>query len=277
MDGVKKLAGTFYLLYNFSMKFAQKQSFSRIFKALTLKLDKTAARGLPGRHAGTLAASLLLVLALCMGSSAGNGLMRVEIKAGPGSAPEGWQLKEWHGHAEFSVVAEGSDTAIHMKSDHASGAIYKDIEFDIKDYPMLHWKWKAVKLPEGADVRVKSKDDQAVQVYVLFPRWPAIINGRVLGYIWDTSAPAGSFIQSTKSSNTRYVVIRSGNDGVGQWFTEQRNVYEDYKKSFGEEPPPVGSVSVMIDSDDMRTTAESYVRDIYFSKQPGSGTRQQNP
>ncbi len=188
------------------------------------------------------------------------------MEAAPDGTPQGWKIKEWKGKAEFKVVEAEGGGAIHMKSDRASGALYRDIEFDIKDLPVLRWKWKAVKLPEGADVRVKKKDDQAVQLYVIFPKWPAVVNSRVLGYIWDTSAPEGSFIASTKSSNTRYVVIKSGKGGAGRWFAEERNVYEDYLKSFNEEPPQVGSVSVMIDSDDMKTTAESLIGGIYFSK-----------
>lgn len=211
-------------------------------------------------------AALLLPIASARPLCAADPVLKVDISGAPSGAPNGWDVKEWRGKAEFKVVKNGESAAIHLKSDRASGALYKTMDFDIRDYPMLHWKWKVDKLPEGADVRLKHKDDQAAQIYVIFPKWPAVVNSRVLGYIWDTTAPAGAFIPSTKSSNTRYVVIRSGPEGLGRWFTEQRNVYEDYKKSFNEEPPPVGRVSVMIDSDDMSTTAESYFSDIYFSK-----------
>ncbi|MFQ5735791.1 MAG: DUF3047 domain-containing protein [Thermodesulfobacteriota bacterium] len=197
-----------------------------------------------------------------------DGVLRIPIKAGAGGAPEGWEIKQWRGKAQFEVFRTDASEAIHLKSDRSSGALYRDVEFDIRDKPILHWKWKAVKLPEGADVRVKRKDDQAIQLYVIFPKWPSVVNSRVLGYIWDTTAPKDAFIPSTKSSKTRYVVIRSGPEGLGRWFSEERNVYDDYRKSFNEEPPGVGRVSVMIDSDDMGTTAESYISGIYFSR-PG--------
>lgn len=193
-------------------------------------------------------------------------VLSIPIKKDRAGAPDGWKIKQWHGKAEIAVVAADSNEALHLKSAGTSTALYKDVSFEIKDRPHLNWRWKVLVLPKGADVRLKSMDDQAAQVYVIFPRWPAAVNSRIIGYIWDTQAPKGLELTSTKFSTTKYVVIRSGQAGLGQWFAESRNVYEDYKRLFNEEPPPVGSVSVMIDSDDTASAAESYVADIYFSK-----------
>jgi DUF3047 family protein len=192
----------------------------------------------------------------------------VPIARSSSGAPDGWDIKEWKGTASFEVVdTKEAGMTIHMKSSSTSSALYRDVKFELKDYPYISWKWKVVKVPEGADVRKKSTDDQAAQVYVIFPRFPAAVNSRLVGYIWDTGAPQGSVVTSTKTSNTRYIVLKSDSVGLGQWFTEKRNVYEDYRKLFNEEPPAVGKVSVMIDSDDTKSAAESYVGDIYFSRE----------
>ena len=191
----------------------------------------------------------------------------IPIESSKTGVPAGWELKEWKGRAQFDVVTLGGGKAIHLKSASTSSALYRDVKFNIRDYPYIHWKWMVKSIPKGADVRNKSTDDQAAQVYVIFPRFPALVNSRLIGYIWDTGAPAGSAVTSTKTANTRYIVIRSGSAGLGEWFTEKRNVYEDYKKLFGEEPPMVGRVSVMIDSDDTKSSAESYIEDIYFAKE----------
>lgn len=194
-------------------------------------------------------------------------VLSIPITKDSTGGPDGWTIKEWSGKAEITVVTDASGEALHLKSAGTSTALSKDVSFDIKDRPRLNWRWKVIALPKGADVRLKSTDDQAAQVYVIFPRWPSAINSRIIGYIWDTSAPKGLEMTSTKTSTTKYVVMRSGRDGLGQWLAESRNVYEDYKRLFNEEPPLVGRVSVMIDSDDTATAAESYVADIYFSKQ----------
>ena len=213
--------------------------------------------------------ALLFMMTLTAASSkaaAEPDVLSVPIKKDRAGAPDGWKIREWRGKAAVSVVATASGDALHLKSAGTSTALYKDVSFDIRDRPRLNWRWKVIALPKGADVRLKSTDDQAAQVYVIFPKWPSAINSRIIGYIWDTQAPKGLELTSTKTSTTKYVVLRSGQAGLGQWFAESRDVYEDYKRLFKEEPPLVGSVSVMIDSDDTAGTAESYVADIYFSK-----------
>ncbi len=222
----------------------------------------------PGSRYKLLAGLLMVLLSLFLvNGSRAEDRITIPIEASKTGVPAGWDLKEWKGRADFEVVNLAGGKAIHLKSSSTSSALYRDVKFDIRDYPHIHWKWMVRSLPNGADVRHKSTDDQAAQVYVIFPRFPALVNSRLIGYIWDTSAPAGSVVTSTKTSNTRYIVIRSGSAGLGEWFTEKRNVYEDYKKLFGEEPPMVGRVSVMIDSDDTKSSAESYIEDIYFARE----------
>jgi hypothetical protein len=182
--------------------------------------------------------------------------------------PSEWEIKEWKGKADVQIVKDGAgDDVLHLRSKESSTALYKKMDVNIKDSPYINWRWKVTRVPSGGDVREKSKDDQAAQVYVIFPKFPEKINSRMLGYIWDASAPVGSEVTSTKFSKIKYVVLRSGEDGLGKWFSEKRNVYEDYKRLFGEEPPMVGSVALMIDSDNTRSSAESFFGDIYLSRE----------
>ena len=184
-----------------------------------------------------------------------------------GAAPSEWSIKEWKGKADVQIVRDETGNVIRLRSDKTSTALYKKIEFNIKDYPFLNWRWKTTKIPAGGDVRKKDTDDQAAQIYVIFPKFPSQINSRMLGYIWDTNAPVGSEVTSAKLSTTRYIVLKSGAGEIGKWFAEKRNIYEDYKRLFNEEPPTVGSIALMIDSDDTKTSAESFFGDIYFSKE----------
>ncbi|MBI5885844.1 MAG: DUF3047 domain-containing protein [Deltaproteobacteria bacterium] len=179
---------------------------------------------------------------------------------------DGWTVKDWTGRSGIDVVETDAGRALHLVSKGSSSAIYRDMEVDVSEYRYINWKWKVVSLPKGGDVRVKSADDQAAQLYVIFPKWPASVNSRLLGYIWDTSTPAGLSVTSTKMSTTRYVVVESGAKGLGLWHQERRNVYEDFKTLFGDEKLKAGRVSIMIDSDDTNGSAESYITDIYFSK-----------
>ena len=83
---------------------------------------------------------------------------------------------------------------------------------------------------------------------------------------WDTSAPVGLTFKSDKTGTVHYVVVQSGPAKLGQWITERRNVVEDFKKVYGENPPNPGALSISIDSDDTKSSAEAFVGAILFRK-----------
>ena len=45
------------------------------------------------------------------------------------------------------------------------------------------------------------------------------------------------------------IAVRSGSGEVGNWVGERRNIVEDYRRCFGQDPPSVGAVAVMTDTD----------------------------
>ncbi len=185
--------------------------------------------------------------------------------------PDGWKAQSWGSPKyDFRIVTQGGRKVLHLKSENDSSAIAKDLQelkVDVKKWPVLQWTWQAVTLPKGGDARKSATDDEAVQVYVLFPRFPSAVRSRIISYIWDTTAPVGAVFKSEKTGLVTYIVVRSGPAELGKWVTESRNVLEDYKKIYGEAPSEeVGGISILIDSNDTRSTAESYVGEILFRK-----------
>jgi hypothetical protein len=136
------------------------------------------------------------------------------------------------------------------------------VNVDVKRYPVLSWKWKVTQLPKGGDFRKSRTDDQAAQLFIAFTETKAIV------YIWDTTAPQG-LMESTSPvpfMTVKVVVVRSGPDELGKWIAETRNVYEDYKKLYGDEPPVVKGMRFQINSQHTKTSAESYFADVVFQK-----------
>ena len=105
----------------------------------------------------------------------------------------------------------------------------------------------------------KTRDDQAAQVYVLFPRFPAKLNTEFVCYYWESN-PKNKGLEgpSVAWSKARVIVLQAGTEKLNQWVTEKRNVYEDYKRLFGKEPPKAGGVAFYINSQHTQSSAESY-------------------
>ena len=180
--------------------------------------------------------------------------------------PDGWQRQDWGSPKyDFTVVADGPRKVLRMRSEGDNSIISKEVRIAVRQSPILVWRWKVVTLPAKADSRHRATDDQAAQLYVTFPRFPERIRSRIIGYVWDTTAPAGTIVKSPSVSVVMYVVVRSGRADAGRWLIETRNVYDDYKQIYGEESPEeIRLVSLSIDANDTRSTAESYVGEIFF-------------
>lgn len=184
--------------------------------------------------------------------------------------PPGWHKQDWGSPTyDFTVVEQDGKRVVHLKSAGDSSNVNKDIRGKVRlaDTPVLEWTWKVTALPKGADARRAATDDEAAQLYVVWPRFPQALRSQIIGYIWDTTAPVGSVFKSEKSGTVTYIVVRSGPADLGKWVTERRDVREDFKRIYGEDPPDEpGGISFGIDSDDVKGTAESYVGRIAFRK-----------
>lgn len=183
-------------------------------------------------------------------------------------APVGWSLKTPGGDSKIAVGGENGNYFLRMLSVNDYFGLGKKISFDIRKYPYFSWRWKAGKLPESGDIRKRETDEQAGQIYVVFPKFPKTLNTRSVGYIWDSQAPVGLSGTSTVYSKMRYIVLQSGPAKLNQWICEMRNVYEDYKNLFQEEPPTLGGVVLYINTQHTRSSAEIFYANIFFSSSP---------
>lgn len=180
-------------------------------------------------------------------------------------AVDGWSLKEFVGPAQVEAVREDSRLALRLVSQGTSFVLYRDVALDLTQFPILTWRWKVITLPTRGDVRERATDDQAAQVYLIFPRWPSPrISSDVMGYIWDSRAPEGAKLTSPQSANVKVVVLQSGAERLGRWVQEERNAYRDYVELFGRAPPRIGQVAVMVDSNDTQSQAEALIDDLVF-------------
>jgi len=181
-----------------------------------------------------------------------------------GDTPRGFEKEIKEGLPQVGL----ENGCIKLLSKESSYGFKRKVEFSVKDYPYLHWSWQARTLPKGGDFRKRETDDQAGQLYLLFPRFPAKVNTRMLGYLWENETPKGTSGISTAWSKLKYIVLRDKTDPLGAWYKESRNVYEDYKGLFKEEPPDLGSVALYINSQHTASEAEILYGPIYFTREP---------
>jgi hypothetical protein len=182
--------------------------------------------------------------------------------------PAGWQPQNWGSpnYQNVKIVEDDGRRAVHLKSVNDSSTINREIKGKVrlKEMPILEWDWKSIVLPKGGNSCKKATDDQAGQVFVVWPRFPEAVRSRIIGYVWDTTQPVGTICKSEKTGTVTYVVIRSGPADLNKWLTEQRNVVDDFKRIYGEAPDDPAVLSLGVDSNDTNTTAEWMAGAIRF-------------
>jgi len=181
-----------------------------------------------------------------------------------GDTPKGFTKEVKAGQPQVEL----QNGFLKLFSKKSSFGFKRELKVTTREYPYLRWSWQARKLPEGGDFRKKETDDQAGQLYVLFPRAPAKVNTRMLGYLWENETPKGTSGVSTAWSKLKCVVLRDKTDPLGAWQNESRNVYDDYKTFFNEEPPDVGGVAIYINSQHTASEAEILYGAIFFTENP---------
>lgn len=199
---------------------------------------------------------------------------RLPYRLPAAGVPAGWEAWPFTGSPDVALLRDEPGVAVRLRSDDSSFAIYRDVVVDLDELPVLTWAWKAILLPPGGDVRRHATDDQAAQVYVVFPRWPSPrTQSDVIGYVWDTTAPVGTTLVGTHASNVRIVVVESGAANLGAWRRYTRDVRGDYQALFGHNPPRIGAIALMIDSNDSHSRAESLVADLAFQRRSASAQK----
>lgn len=210
--------------------------------------------------------------------------------ATPDDMPAGWKplvFKNIATTTRYSVVRDGDAYVLKADSRAAASGLYREVNLDPKVYRTLAWRWRVENVLKRADARRKEGDDYPARVYVTFRYDPdsatlwertkygtyKLLYGEyppkgAINYIWDNRLPQGTSLDNAYTDRAKMIVVRSGADGVGRWWSEQRNLYEDYRRLFAEEPPPIAAVAVMTDTDNTGETAVAYYDRIVLRSAP---------
>jgi len=249
-------------------------------------------RGQPRSGHSVVAVCILLVI--LVGSPARSAEDSVVVGAFSGavegSIPQGWKpqiFKKGKGakQTSYDVVRDGETTVVRAESVGAASGLEHEVQVDLKEFPVLRWRWKVDNLVAAGDPHRKDSDDYAARVYVTFAFEPdkasfgerfryktaRALFGDVpfaaISYIWASRAPVGTIVESPHLGDiVKLIVVESGDARVGEWVAEERNVYEDYRRAFGTEPLPVGGVAIMTDTDNTLERATAYYGDLVFAR-----------
>jgi len=213
----------------------------------------------------------------------------IEVARFSRMAPDGLQPAEWLGwglHSgkrptEYRLVRNGGTTVLEADADRAASGLYRRLRSDPRRQPWLEWSWRVDQLMPGSDMRDGSREDSVARLVVSFHGDPAKLDFEdraklrlakvfageplpfaMLIYVWSNDIPVETTLPSPQIDRIRMLVVERGGARTGQWLSYRRNVFEDYRRAFGEEPGDIVAVGVLTDSDNTQQGARAWYGDI---------------
>jgi hypothetical protein len=208
-----------------------------------------------------------------------------EIGNGP---PTDWKpltFKKIDRHTTYTLIKEGTEVVVRAIAESSASGLVREIKINPKQYPIVQWRWKVRNILKKGDVRRKEGDDYPARIYITFEYDPGklgffekakyeavrLLYGQyppigAINYIWESKVPNGTMVPNPFTDRVIMIVVESGESKLNQWVSEERNIYEDYKKAFGQEPPMISGIAIMTDTDNTGESATAYYGDILFKK-----------
>ena len=209
-----------------------------------------------------------------------------------GAAPKGWTfqpVRTASSATKYTLVRDDElgATVLEGSANAAAGALIYRFDGDARTSSILRFKWKVGGLIATSDPRTKGGDDYVARIYVTFAVDPerasikeraenAIVNAlhgetpphAALSYVFTHKAALGTIITSPFTQRVKKIVVDADPNSVGKWKSFTRDIYDDYKRAFGEEPTRISGIAIMVDTDNTGETVSARFGDITLSSRP---------
>ena len=251
------------------------------------KTAPPAAMPAPTRIHRQRRSGLLCWLLVCLLLPAGAARSReVRLLPPPGVSPwEALHFPKVERHTRYEVL-RGVAEAPTLRSESecsASGFVLALDDIDLAETPRLSWRWRIHQGLQTEDEKVKSGDDFAARVYVIFaydPRRSSWLEraarraakllfgrelpGEAINYVWASRAAVGEHWPNPFTDAARMVSLRTHSDApdARSWHTEAVDLRADRLAMLGEPLPPIEAIAVMTDTDNGCTRASAEFADF---------------
>ncbi|WP_460255068.1 DUF3047 domain-containing protein [Acidiphilium sp. MT5] len=211
-------------------------------------------------------------LLMVVGCVAGAQALTTQPPAFSAGSLSGWKPKLFSGRAptRYQITRDGHDQVLHAVCQNSSSGLIWAHRIDLRQTPILSWRWKIGRIYPGLDPHQKAGDDYPARVYVVAgnPLLPWTL--RSLVYVWANGPVQATvhglhgtpFYPDPYTGQAEIVALEQGSGKVGDWVSEQRNVRADLARAFGGHRQVIGAIAVMSDCDDSHNHGQAWYGDI---------------
>jgi hypothetical protein len=181
----------------------------------------------------------------------------------------------------YTLVEQDGVVVVQAQSSEGGSGLYRKIHIDPRRHPIIEWRWRVPRDSGRGGDGAPSRDSPPARLSLAFDGDPQkldfddrvklrmakalTVNGlpyASLLYVWLNNKPVDAVYSSPHTERVRHIVVVSGEDRLDEWVTVRRNVLEDYRRAFGEEPGSIVGIGVMTDYGDNNAPRRAFYGDI---------------
>ena len=183
----------------------------------------------------------------------------------PDPSLEGWRLHSFNGQTRYEIVDADGAKVLKASSNDSASLLYKEKVIPIKDTPWIEWTWRVENTLGPVVEHTRAGSDYPGRVTVIIQTGFLPWDNTSVSYVWSSSSEKGTHWESPFTDKAIMVAVESGDENLGKWKNERRNVVKDFKTLLGLDIEQLDAFAVMTDSDNSDKAATAYFGNISFS------------
>lgn len=192
---------------------------------------------------------------------------------------EDWELQTFPGKksTHYQLAKYQQTALVKATSNESVSVLRKRLTLHPGQYKSIKMAWKVLQPPHDAKITQANLDDSSMRLVLAFngdkSKWSAkdaalseiseLMTGEAmpyatLMYVLCDECPENSVVMNQRTSRIRYIVVGKAKGQENKWQFLQRDIHEDYVKTFQETPGELVSLGIMTDSDNSKSSSSAW-------------------
>ena len=168
---------------------------------------------------------------------------------------------------EYSILVEDGSNILKAEVENGGSGLGKEAPIDLNQTPFLNITWKVEKGLLGIDEKSKKGHDFAARFFVVKKTGMTPLSNKAINYVFSSNSSIGENWPSPYTKSSIDYVLSNIDKNKNEWVTVKTNVKEDYKRFHNLNVDILDGVAIMVDTDQSKSQAISYYKNIYFSSE----------